>query len=411
MVSEKDPNDKNEVDEELREAAAKKLHNEVDEELREAQARKFREAKERRESVPQKGVAAILNQEWAEYNLKQWNIFLNGSFTGNRMTEYKGRKCAITGKDYVLIPNEKVTEIAEVVMEKHPEWGLTPDEDQSEGKWNVTRANIVESTETKYAPSGTSMFAKYRLAQDIDPTGDGRDMHLGLAVGNSIDLSRGFSIVPYHFRSGCMNSMFHVRMATVQREGEFQWQTVGKVNDWNSYGESNDPNLAAGIANLRNAERHLNETAKAMDTLQRSMRHTKRLTEDFIIEMFEHGMEVVQNVGRGYAELSKLKTNKFLADTLANSPLPITLKNNLEGFSWAPKKENGEEVIKFGKPVFEGEFETVNEKTENQWQLYNQITDLLSHGSLTFNSTLNNMGVLDRMLMEQPKVAKVIANE
>jgi hypothetical protein len=364
MVSEKDPNDKNEVDEELREAAA----------------RKFRDAKERRESVPQKGVAAILNQEWAEYNLKQWNIFLNGSFTGNRMTEYKGRKCAITGKDYVLIPNEKVTEIAEVVMEKHPEWGLTPDEDQSEGKWNVTRANIVESVETKYAPSGTSMFAKYRLAQDIDPTGDGRDM-------------------------------FHVRMATVQREGEFQWQTVGKVNDWNSYGESNDPNLAAGIANLKNAERHLNETAKAMDTLQRSMRHTKRLTEDFIIEMFEHGMEVVQNVGRGYAELSKLKTNKFLADTLANSPLPITLKNNLEGFSWAPKKENGEEVIKFGKPVFEGEFETVNEKTENQWQLYNQITDLLSHGSLTFNSTLNNMGVLDRMLMEQPKVAKVIANE
>ena len=62
-----------------------------------------------------------------------------------------------------------------------------------------------------------------------------------------------------------------------------------------------------------------------------------------------------------------------------------------------------------GQPVFEGEFIEVEDKTENQWQLYNQVTDLLSHGSLTFNSTLNNMGTLDKILLEQPKVAKVLA--
>ena len=201
-----------------------------------------------------------------------------------------------------------------------------------------------------------------------------------------------------------MNSMIHVRMASVQLEGELQWQKAGSVSEW-----ERDPELVLAKANLNDAEQHLNDTAQEMIKVQSAMRHTKRLTESFIIEMFEHGMYVIQNVAKGYAELAKLKTNKVLANILANSTLPITLKNKLEGFNWAPKKnEKGEEILANGKPVFEGEFEEVSDKTENQWQLYNQVTDLLSHGSLTFNSTLNNMGVLDRMLLEQPKVAKVL---
>ena len=375
------------------------------EEVREATKDKFKAVKEKRDSVPKKGGYFQLNQEWAEYNLKQWNIILNGNFTGNRLTEYKGRKCAITSEHYHLIPNEKVTEIAEQVLMKHPEWKLTPDNSQSQGKWHVQNGNIVESTETKYAPSGTSMFAKYRFPDDIDPTGDGRELHLGLAVGNSIDLSRGFSIVPFHYRSGCMNSMMHVRMASIQKEGEIQWQKIGSVTEWES-----DPLLETAKNNIQDATLHLNDTAHQMDKLQRSMRHTKRLTEDFIIEMFEHGMDVVQNVGKAYAELSKLKTNKLIANKIANSQLPIGLKNNLEGFRWAPAKDGkGEDVMRNGQPVFEGEFIEVEDKTENQWQLYNQVTDLLSHGSLTFNSTLNNMGTLDKILLEQPKVAKVLA--
>ena len=374
--------------------------------LKRATEKKFMDAKKEREQIPQHGVHASINQEFPEYNLKQWNIFLNGSFTGNRMTEYKGRKCAITGEHYHLIPNEKVTEIAEQVMLKHPEWNLTPDSSQSEGKWHVQNGNIVESTETKYAPSGTSMFAKYRFPDEIDPTGDGRELHLGLAVGNSIDLSRGFSIVPYHFRSGCMNSMMHVRMASIQKEGEMQWQKIGSVVDWEG-----DSLIATAKNNVNDAAMHLDETAQKMDTLQRSMRHTKRLTEDFIIEMFEHGMDVVQNVGKAYAELSKLKTNKVIANKIANSQLPIGLKNNLDGFNWTPAKDGkGKDILRNGQPVFEGEFKEVEGKTENQWQVYNQVTDILSHGSLTFNSTLNNMSTLDRILLEQPKVVKVLAN-
>ena len=379
------------------------------EEVREATKDKFKAVKEKRDSVPKKGGYFQLNQEWAEYNLKQWNIILNGNFTGSRLTEYKGRKCAITSEYYKLIPNEKVTEIAETVMMKHPEWGLTPDESQSIGKWNVQNGNIVESTATKYNPSGTSIFAKYRFPEDIDPTGDGRELHLGLAVGNSIDLSRGFSIVPYHWRSGCMNSMIHVRQAQVTKEGELNWQKAGSVTEWDVYGESSDPNLAAGIQNLKDAEAHLGETSIGMDKLQKTMRHTERLTESFIIEMFEHGMSVVSNVAKAYAELARLKTNKVIANQIANSKLPIRLKNNLEGFTWvAAEDKDGNAKFAGGQPVYEGKFEILEGKTEDQWQVYNQATDILSHGSLSFNGTLQSMNVLDRIFLDQEKVAKVM---
>ena len=379
------------------------------EEVREATKDKFKAVKEMRDSVPKEGGHFQLNQEWAEYNLKQWNIILNGNFTGSRLTEYKGRKCAITSEHYKLIPNEKVTEIGETVMMKHPEWGLTPDTSQSIGKWNVQNGNIVESTATKYNPSGTSIFAKYRFPTNIDPTGDGREMHLGLAVQNSIDLSRGFSIVPYHWRSGCMNSMFHVRQAQVTKEGELIWQKAGSVSEWDTYGESNDPNLAAGIQNLKDAEDHLGETAGGMDRLQRTMRHTDRLTESFIIEMFEHGMSVVSNVAKAYAELARLKTNKVIADQIANSKLPKRLKNNIEGFTWVPAEDkDGNAKFAGGQPVYEGKFEVLEGKTEDQWQVYNQATDILSHGSLSFNGTLQSMSVLDRIFLDQAKVAKVM---
>ena len=86
--------------------------NEESDIVKRATEKKFQEAKKNREAIPQKGVFANINEEWADYDLKQWNLFVNGSFTGNRLTEYKGRKCAITSQHYELIPNEKVTEIA-----------------------------------------------------------------------------------------------------------------------------------------------------------------------------------------------------------------------------------------------------------------------------------------------------------
>ena len=85
------------------------------------------------------------------------------------------------------------------------------------------------------------------------------------------------------------------------------------------------------------------------------------------------------------------------------------IKNNLEGFTWVQKvDEKVNKVFRYGEEVYEGKFEVLEDKTENQWQVYNQITDILSHGSLSFNGTLKSMSVLDGILLNQPKVTKVM---
>ena len=81
--------------------------------------------------------------------------------------------------------------------------------------------------------------------------------------------------------------------------------------------------------------------------------------------------------------------------------MPKGLKDKLEGFKWNEVKDKkGEIVTKNGVPVYEGEFIEVAGKSEDQWQVYNQVTDYLSHGSLTFDSTLNNMGTLDSIFLK-----------
>jgi len=359
------------------------------------------------EKIPQVGGHFSLNQEFPEYNVKQWNVHLNGNFIGKRITEYKGQFAAVTSTKYNLIPNEKVIEIAQEVIKEHDDWNLMPDKSGSEGKWHIQNGNVIESTgDKKYTPSGCSMLARYRFPDDIDPTGDGSPLHLGVAVGSSIDLSRGFSITPYHYRGSCMNSMYHVRLGSLTKEGTLVWEKAGDLGaEWDkgSTGRLNleNPELQAGADNLSDSIDYLNDTATGMKDYQSKVKHTKKLTPAFIAEMFEHAMETTNTVAKAYGQLSKLKLNKLLANKIANSPLPKGLKDKLDGFRWNVVKDaKGEPVIKSGHEVYEGEFTDVTGKTEDQWQVYNQVTDLLSHGSLTFDSTLNNMGTLDSIFLK-----------
>ena len=359
------------------------------------------------EKIPQIGGYFSLNQEFPEYNVKQWNLHINGNFIGKRVTEYKGQFAAVTSTQYNLIPNEKVIEIAQDVIREHDDWELMPDKTGSEGKWHIQNGNVIESTgDKKWTPSGCSMLARYRFPDDIDPTGDGNPLHLGVAVGSSIDLSRGFSITPYHYRGICMNSMYHVRLASLTKEGTLVWEKAGDLGaEWDkgSTGRLNleNPELQAGADNLSDSIDYLNDTATGMKDYQSKVKHTKKLTPAFIAEMFEHAMETTNTVAKAYGQLSKLKLNKVLANKIANSPLPKSYKDKLEGFRWNVVKDaKGNPVIKGGHEVCEGEFTEVEGKTEDQWQVYQQWTDLLSHGSLTFDSTLNNMGTLDSIFLK-----------
>jgi hypothetical protein len=176
------------------------------------------------------------------------------------------------------------------------------------------------------------MLARYRFPDDIDPTGDGSPLHLGVAVGSSIDLSRGFSITPYHYRGSCMNSMYHVRLASLTKEGTLQWEEIGDLKDeWDTSSTKGlnlkNPELQAGADNLTDSIDYLHDTATGLKKLQHNTKHTKKLTPAFIADMFETAMETTNTVAKAYGQMSKLKTNKVLANKIANSPMPKGLKH------------------------------------------------------------------------------------
>lgn len=372
-----------------------------------------------RKDIPQKGFFSLATEgkQFPEHMLFQHDIFLNGKFTGRRITEYKGQYCATTTPHYNLIPNEEIVKLADKVLVNNTRWNLLPNTSTiggrngvPQGRWYVQNGNVLESTPTKYVAGGASMLARYSFPEKIDPTGDGRELTLGIAISNSIDLSRGFAVYPMHDRAGCINSMVHVRMSTVTKEGDLQWSKVGTSDgQFGSYGGDGNTPLDQAIKNVITEGDNLQSTARDMKTVQRGVRHTRLLDEEFMTHQIELAVEKVLNLADAYKVLSQLKISTFIANKIANSRLPIRVKNGIEGFKWEPVLDkNDNPVMEFGKPKFSGEIVEIEDKTENNWQIYNQVTDALSHGGLQFNSTLNHMGELDSIFMTQPEVIKVM---
>ena len=343
--------------------------------------------KNARNTIPDRGFSTTIYKEFPDcHGLAHHNLWFNGRDTGKRLIEYKDRFVCTTSRQYEVLPNEKVVEIMEEVLMDNPSWGLTPDQTHSEGNWHVRDGNVVMSNESKFSPTGTSMMARYRFADNIDPTGDGRELHLGLCVGNSIDLTRGFSIIPYHYREGCMNSIYHVRAASLHEEGTITWNKVGDVNHDGLGVKGID--LEVGAQNLQNQIDDLQNTAEQIKRNYRSVRHTKEMDKDFIIEQIQPAIEVVNTLGQRYKELSQLKISDIMAQRIADSTLPKSVVlDDLEGINIYPEMKDKEPT---GRMLFD-----ITDKDMTNWELYNQVTDKLSHGNLNFNSTLKHMGTLD----------------
>ena len=92
-------------------------------------------------------------------------------------------------------------------------------------------------------------------------------------------------------------------------------------------------------------------------------------------------------MGQRYKELAKGKLLKKSVEVIANSNLPKVVWNHLEGVTVtaendAKGNETGRNLAEITKP-------------KTNWEMYNQVTNILSHGNLDFNSTLKHMGTLD----------------
>jgi hypothetical protein len=222
------------------------------------------------------------------------------------------------------------------------------------------------------------MFTKYVLNDEFDPAGDGRKIKLGVSIGNSIDLTRGFSIMPYHYRGYCTNSMFHV--ATQQVLGDGNAQLVGKVNEYNDISM-----IARG--NVTEGEGYLNRVGSHNRKIMKNIRHTKMLTEAFINEQIMRTVDSLEVLKARYKEMNDVKMTQFHAQRIADT-MPITA---LKAFDFMDVKEK---TGVDGKTYFEAE---LTKDDTSQWEGFNQLTDYLSHGSLGFNSTMNHYRDVDRI--------------
>ena len=121
----------------------------------------------------------------------------------------------------------------------------------------------------------------------------------GGGLGNSIDLTQGFAVIPYHYRSGCMNSMYHVRASVMHKEGTIQWTGAGSlVKDWGT-----DSDLQIAQENIRLEEGHIQEVAEENRRLGKRIRHTAKLDKDFdsLMEMIIEGTYRLNEIIRALA--------------------------------------------------------------------------------------------------------------
>jgi hypothetical protein len=331
-----------------------------------------------REEVSSKGFATRLYKDWDKFGTQLHDVFHNGSATGKRHIVYKDQFVNTCSKQYVLLPNEEVVEVVEKIMKEHPEYGLVPDKSVSVGNWNTQNGNMISSKKTSKFPEGTTMFTKYVLDEEFDPADDGRKIKMGVSIGNSIDLTRGFSIMPYHFRGYCTNSMFHV--ATQQVLGDGNAELVGNVDAYNKISKIARSNVTQG-------EDYLKEVGSHGRKIMKNVRHTKMLTEAFINEQIIKTVDSLEVLKERYKEMNNVKMTQFHAQRIADS-MPVT---SFKAFDFMDVKER-----KDAQGNITWEAQLIKEDT-TQWEGFNQMTDYLSHGSLGFNSTMNHYKEVDRI--------------
>lgn len=331
-----------------------------------------------REEITKNGFTTTEYKNWDAYGVSQHDVWYNGAPTGKRHIVYNNQFVNTCSKQYVLLPNEEVVEAVEEIMKEHPEYNLVPDSSVSVNGWCTQNGNMLLSKKTSAFPAGTAMISKYVIDKEYDPADDGRNIKMGISVGNSIDLSRGFSIMPFHFRPYCTNSMFHVASQTVLADGSAVLET-GKVDTY-------EKDMITARGNIADGEKHLRDIGKYNTKTTRAVRHTKRLTKEFITEQIVRSLDSLDVLRERYSQMSDLKLTKYHAQKIVDS-MP---KTSIKEFDFISTSE-----VKLDDGSTQVVADVVG--TPTQWDGFNALTDYLSHGNLAFNSTLNHYREVDNL--------------
>lgn len=129
---------------------------------------------------------------WAQYNLIEVPLQLNGEETKYKAVIQNGEIAQIATNQYTVLPNEEAVKIADATAEQI---GLVPF-DEFTGSW-------FQRMDSHIVLDGFKVHALYALNEPYTVNGD--KMHIGVGVHNSIDGTSSFGAGVFTFRNACKN--------------------------------------------------------------------------------------------------------------------------------------------------------------------------------------------------------------
>lgn len=146
------------------------------------------------------GGQATEADRWDEFGLALRPIRHNGVDTDKRALLRNGKFIEVVSDQYKVLPHERLAVIADEVAD---ELGLVRwDQFGDDEDWFIKMdKHIIMDDE------GRRMHALYAKPDPVD-VGDGDEIHMGVAVHNSIDRSLGFNVGLFTFRHACANMVW-----------------------------------------------------------------------------------------------------------------------------------------------------------------------------------------------------------
>jgi len=138
------------------------------------------------------------DETWQKYGLTQAPILFNNAKTPYKAIIREGKLISILGKNYFLLPNEEVLELATQAAEMA---GLQP---FTEG--GVRSRAMIKHGHIFYNKDKTVMHAWFAPKNNTIEV-NGEKMHIGCNVINSIDGSTSFGCSVFTFRHICSNGV------------------------------------------------------------------------------------------------------------------------------------------------------------------------------------------------------------
>ena len=283
-----------------------------------------------------------LRDSWPQYNLASYDLFADGKKlqSESQAVIYRGKHVRSFSDRYQVLPNEDAVILAEKIASKiyDPELGhLKPFEAKGVGKGNpyskVGLTKDPNKSNVYWNHNGTVVNSLFEFEKPFCP--DGKDVFLGVGMGNSINGFSPFNAFSHTFRPYCQNVFMHMLKSKV-------------------------------IENLQSLESGDNKAGdkRGAKLAKVTRKHTRNLNEKEIIESMEDVISKAFEVIEDYKRLVQEKLTEKQAQQIF-SKLPNRLAKSLDTV-YMDKKDN---VLIKGEPT--------------QWEAFNDITNKISFGKYT----------------------------